>query len=245
MGPVTVALYSAAMVIAKQPLEFLFSVANTRVYPQMMACYENEGAKAASRKMAELTSGFAFLTFPAAAGLILVREPFARLFLAPDYVETAIVLVPFVVLATLLAGFKSFVYEMIFHMAQRNATSAWTSVPALIAGALTMVFLIPRYGIIGCVAGYTVQYVVLFCTVFFVTRRWMRIPTPWLDLLKTAIATAGMAGALMTLSPFTSHLPVAIDLAFRIGAGALTYVIIVFLLRPGPVLEYFPHRAAR
>jgi O-antigen/teichoic acid export membrane protein len=129
-------------------------------------------------------------------------------------------------------------------MVQRSDTNAWNSVPALIIGALLMLYFIPDYGILGCLIGYTFQFIVLLLTTFLTARHWIRIPTPWLDLLKIAIATAGMAGALLTLSPFTSHLPVAIDLAIRIGAGALTYAVIVFLLRPGPVLEYFPHRAA-
>ncbi|MFZ1109184.1 MAG: lipopolysaccharide biosynthesis protein [Rhodomicrobium sp.] len=244
-GPATVALYSAAMVLAKQPMEFLFSVSNTRVFSHVMASYENEGPQAAPKNLAELTSGFAFLTFPAAAGIILVRDPFARLFLAPDYVDMAKVIIPFVVIATLLSGFKNFVFDMIFHMTRRSATNAWSSIPALIAGTLAMICLIPYYGIMGCVISYTAQSIILFLTVFFTTRRWIRIPVPWLDLLKTAIATSGMAGMLIAVTPLTLHLPVAIDLAVRIGAGVLTFGAFAFLLRPGPVLEYFPHRAVR
>lgn len=245
VGAEAVALYAAGAMLARQPMDFLFSLAGVRVFPLMMEDYERGGVARARRRMAELTSSVIFMTLPAAVGILLVAEPMVKLLLAPDYAEAAIMIMPLAVVAALLAGFKSFILEQIYHMVKRNALSALATAPAAVVGLAAMAVLVPKWGIWGCALAYLIQNVTLFVTSFLVTRRLMSFPIPWNDIVRTVAATAVMAGALLLLEAPLSALPTAVHLVVAILLGVAVYVVAVLVLRPSPVEDLVPARFRR
>lgn len=245
VGPEAVALYAAGAMLARQPLDFLFSLAGVRVFPLMMEDYERGGAARARRRMAELTSSVVFMTLPAAVGILLVADPMVKLLLAPDYAEVADTVVPLAVVAALFAGFKTFILEQVYHMVKRNGISAAATTPAAFVGLAAMALLVPRWGIWGCALAYLIQNAALFAVNFVVTRRLMAFPIPWSDLLRTAGATAVMALALRLLDGPLSSLPHALHLAIAIPIGMVVYAAAALVLRPSPVEELVPARFRR
>jgi O-antigen/teichoic acid export membrane protein len=238
-GPSSVALYAAAAVLAKQPMDFLFGLA-PRAFYQLIEAFECKGPIIAGQRLGELISAMAIITFPAAAGLIMVSKPISCLLLAPEYVSTATIVVPFTVIAALCSGFKLFVFDHIFHMMRRNLLNVINSIPGAVVGIALMILLIPRYGIIGCSVAYLVQHVFSLATTMIVTRHQMRIIVPWTDLLKVSLATIGMIGVLELLANTTVSLNANGQLVVLIGAGVLAYGSLLTLLRPSQILEFLP-----
>lgn len=245
VGPEAVALYAAGAMLARQPLDFLFSLAGVRVFPLMMEDYERGGVVRARQRMAELTSSVLFMTLPAAIGILLVADPMVKLLLAPDYAEAATTVVPLAVFAALFAGFKTFILEQVYHMVKRNGVSAAATTPAAFVGLAAMAVLVPMWGIWGCALAYLIQNITLFATSYVVAQRLMAFPIPWNDIARTAAATGAMAAVLLLLQAPLSALPNAAHLALAVVIGVAAYVVAALVLRPSPVEDLVPARFRR
>lgn len=245
VGTEAVALYAAGAMLARQPMDFLFSLAGVRVFPLMMEDYERGGVELASRRMAELVSSVVFMTLPAAAGILLVADPMARLLLSPDYAATAELVIPFMVAAAFLAGLKTFILEQIYHMVKRNGLGAAAAVPAMLVGLLAMALLVPKYGIWGCAVAFMLQNATLFVVNFAIVQTLLTFPLPWNDILRTLGATAAMAVVLRLVDPVLATLPTAAHLGLDIACGVVVYVAAVLVLRPSPVEDLLPARFRR
>jgi O-antigen/teichoic acid export membrane protein len=245
VGAEAVALYAAGAMLARQPMDFLFSLAGVRVFPLMMEDYERGGVELATRRMAELISSVVFMTLPAAAGILLVADPLARLLLAPDYAATAELVIPLMVAAAFLSGLKTFILEQIYHMVKRNGLGAAAAVPSMLVGLLAMALLVPKYGIWGCAVAFLLQNATLFVVNFAIVQTLMSFPLPWRDILRTLGATAVMAVVLRLVEPLLVPLPVGAHLGIAVALGILSYVAAVLVLRPSPVEDLLPARFRR
>ncbi|TBW34526.1 lipopolysaccharide biosynthesis protein [Siculibacillus lacustris] len=241
-GAAAVALYAAGVMLAKQPMDFLFSLAGVRVFPLLMEDYERGGPEVAGRRLSELISGVGFITLPAAAGVVLVAEPMAGLLLAHDYVDAAVVVLPLAVATALFAGFKTFVLDQIFHMVKRNGLNATISLPAALVGLAALMLLVPRWGIWGCALAYLIQFAFLFATTFVVTRRLMPFPIPWGDLGRIVAATAVMSAAVWAVRPLTAGTGVLVQLGVGVVVGIVVYGAAALVIRPSAVAEFLPRR---
>jgi O-antigen/teichoic acid export membrane protein len=244
-GAEALALYAAGVMLARQPMDFIFSLAGVRTFPLLMEDYERGGAARGGKRLAELISGIVFITLPAAAGIILVAQPMTRLLLAEDYVATAALVIPVAVVSALLVGFKSFVLDQVFHMVKRNGLNAVISLPAAIVGIGAMLLMVPKWGVLGCAVAYLIQYLFMVAVTFVVTRRLLPFPIPWGDIGRTVLATLAMVVVLLVARGTLEHLPTAIDLAASIVLGIATYVGAALVLRPSPVEDLVPARFRR
>lgn len=245
VGAEAVALYAAGVMLARQPMEFLFSLAGVRTFPLLMEDYERGGAALGGKRLAELISGIVFITLPAAAGIVLVARPMTDLLLAKDYVETAAIVIPVAVISAFLIGFKSFVLDQVFHMVKRNGLNAMISLPAALVGLGAMAYMVPKWGVLGCALAYLSQYVFLVTVTFFVTRRLLPFPIPWSDIGRTIVATVVMAAVLLAVRGPLAGLPTAVDLVVSIAMGMAAYVGAALVLRPSPVEDLVPARFRR
>lgn len=245
VGAEALALYAAGVMLARQPMEFIFSLAGVRTFPLLMEDYERGGAARGGKRLGELISGIVFITLPAAAGIVLVAQPMTRLLLAESYVATAALVIPVAVVSAFLVGFKSFVLDQVFHMVKRNGLNAVISLPAAIVGIGAMLLMVPKWGVLGCAVAYLIQYVFMVAVTFVVTRRLLPFPIPWGDIGRTVLATLAMAAVLLVARGSLERLPTAIDLAASIVLGIVTYVGAALVLRPSPVEDLVPARFRR
>jgi O-antigen/teichoic acid export membrane protein len=242
-GPSSVALYAAAVVLARQPLEFIFGVMNTRIFAHLAALHDQQGTKAASQALTELIGGVALVIVPSAVGLVLVRDVMARVLLPADYAEVAGEIIPLVVAAALASGIKSFVYDQIFHMLRRTTANALTSIPALVIGFGAMYGLITAFGILGCAIAYALQFGVLLVSTVVVTHRWMPVSLPWSDLARIGAAGAIMAVLVSATLSFLSTVSALLALVAAVAVGAVSYAAAVWVLRPTPIRNLLPAAA--
>jgi O-antigen/teichoic acid export membrane protein len=240
-----VAFYAAGVMLARQPMEFLFSLAGVRVFPLLMEDYERGGDASARLRMAELISSVTFIAMPAAAGILLVAEPMCRLLLAPDYAEAAMLVLPPAVFAALFTGYKAFVLEQVYHMKKRVGLSGLVTVPAAVIGVLAMTLLVPVWGVWGCALAFLIQNMALFAISFVVTRRLMRFAIPWADLGRTAAATAVMVFVLLALHPLLGALPLIANLLASIILGVAAFALAALFFRPEPLEDLLPERWQR
>ena len=243
-GPVALATYAAAVTLARQPLEFIFSVINVRTFPELMEAYETGGAKAGSERIADLISVMAMLACPAAIGLALVADPLARTFLSPAYVETARTVIPLGALAGIFVGFKMFVFDQPLHMTKTIWRNIVVTVPVLLASLGLSAVLASHFGAAGCVIGIVIQAALALAISVVQAHQAIPVALHTDDLARIGLMCAAMAVAVATVRFVTAdaHWPAAVELAAAVVAGGVSYAATGWLLMPRPVRDLLPGR---
>lgn len=244
-GPAALATYAAAITLARQPLEFIFSVVNVRTFPELMEAYEQGGPKAGAERLADLISIMAMLAFPAAIGLALVADPLARTFLTPAYVETARAVIPLGAVAGLCFGFKMFVFDQAFHMAKTIWRNIIATFPLALAGLALMAILASRHGAIGCVIAVVMQYLGALTISIMQARQLVPLHIHRDDLARIGLMCAVMIVTVVLALSATAHWPAAVQLACAMVAGASSYGGAGLILRPRPVRDLLPQRSGK
>ena len=244
-GPAALATYAAAITLARQPLEFIFSVVNVRTFPELMEAYEQGGPEAGGERIGDLVSIMAMLACPAALGLALVAEPLARTFLTPAYVETARTVIPLGAFAGLCFGFKVFVFDQAFHMTKTIWRNIIAIVPVTVVGLVLMALLSVRYGAVGCVIAVALQYAAALTISVVQARRLIPLRMHRDDLARIGLMCAAMAMAVVLVLAALGTWPAALQLAASVTAGALCYAGAGLLLKPGPVRDLLPRHASK
>ena len=245
-GAAELAIYVAAVVLARQPMEFLFGIINVRAFPELMEAYERGGPARGAARLSELLCAMLLVALPAAAGLAIVAAPLARVLLPPAYGEAAGLIIPLGALAGLLAGLKFFVFDQAFHMAKAGWQSALALVPAVLVGVVLIGWGASAYGPVGVAAAVSAQFAVALGIGVVFTHRLLPFVWPWSEIGRIAGMTLVMAAAaLATLAALTSAGALA-QLLAAMTAGALAYALAGLWLRPGPIREVLAHaRLAR
>ncbi len=245
VGAEAVAVYAAGVMLARQPLDFLFSLVGVRTFPLLMEAYERDGDAAARGRMSELVSGVTFIALPAAVGIVMVADPMSRVLLSPDYAAAAVRVLPPAVLAAVFIGYKTFVLEQVYHMKKRTGLGGLVTLPAALVGLAAMAVLVPRWGVWGCAIAYLIQNFALFAVNFVVARRLMAFAIPWHDLARTAAATLAMAAVLALAARPLSLLPLPLELVGSIVLGVVVFGSVAWVVRPAPLDELLPARFRR
>ena len=244
-GPADLAVYAAAIVLARQPLEFLFAIVNVRAFPEMMEAYEGGGPVQGAARLAELLCAMALVALPSAAGLALVASPLARLLLPLPYVDAAQWVIPFGALAGLMAGLKFFVFDQAFHMAKAGWQSTLTLVPPALLGLVLIAWGAQAVGPAGVAAAVAVQFALALAISIAFTHSLLPFVWPWAELRKIAGMTVAMATAAWLAMHFTVAQAAAVQLAAAIASGIVAYALAGLWLRPGPIAEVLAYARPR
>jgi O-antigen/teichoic acid export membrane protein len=239
-GPAALATYAAAVTLARQPLEFIFSVVNVRTFPELMAVYEKSGPKAAGERMGDLISVMAMLSCPAAIGLALVADPLARTFLTPAYVDTARLVIPLGAAAGLMVGFKMFVFDQVLHMTKRIWPNILATLPVTLLGVALSAVLASRLGAAGCVVAVLVQSTLALTISIVQSSRLVPIKPHAPDLARIALMCAAMVVAVTVVLATLDARPAAVQLAGAIMIGGVIYAAAGWILKPRPVRDLLP-----
>lgn len=241
-GAAALATYAAAVMLARQPLEFLFSVINVRTFPELMATYETAGPKVAGERMGDLISIMALLACPAALGLALVAGPLAEAFLPSGYVAPARAIIPLGAAAGLMVGFKAFVFDQVLHMRRKIWANTLMVLPISVAGLVLSAVLAGRIGAVGCAIGLLLQAGLALAVSLVQAVRLLPMAVRGADLGRIALMCAAMAVSVSAILAVLAGGPASLRLACAVVGGAGCYVVTGLLLRPGPVRDLLPAR---
>ena len=236
-GPADLAVYAAALVLARQPLEFLFAIINVRAFPEMMEAYEQGGPAQGAARLGDLFCAMLLVALPSACGLALTASPLARLLLPQAYVATAQWVIPFGALAGLLAGLKFFVFDQAFHMAKAGWQSALTTIPPVLAGLALIYWGAQAIGPAGVTMAVAAQFALALAISIYFTHRLVPFVWPWAELGRIAAMTLLMSIAAASALLATAGLAAALQLAAAMLCGVVTYAAAGLWLRPGPIRE--------
>src|SRR5690606_21646245 len=197
-------------------------------WPLVVRALEREGAGAARELALRGTALLLAIAVPSAAGLALLSREIGGLLLGEGFRHAA--LLPVLAAATLLAGVKTYHFDLAFQLGLRTAlnVSVWLLVAAANVGF--NLWWIPAWGLPGAAASSLAAYALGLAASAWLGRRVFALPFPWRDLARVLAATAAMAAVLIAW-PFAPSIEearsgaAATQLALQIVSGAAAYAV--------------------
>lgn len=226
-------LYGAASSLARQTLTALLQVINLAAFPLAIAAYKHNDHAAARHHFEKSFILLLGVGLPAAAGLAVLAGPIAQLVLGAAYVEAATRLMPWLALAALLQGLRSFYTDQAFQLVGETRKCMNN---LLLTGVLTVplsVLLIYWRGMDGAVYGTTLGFAVSL-VLSWSAQKTFRLPLPLRESGWIGAATLLMILVIWPLRHLNGVGPVLA----AIGAGGLVYMAVMLV---GDVLHIRSH----
>lgn len=219
MGSGFTGRYAAGYDLASQSLGVVLMVVNLAAYPLAVRALERDGEPAAREQLARNFVLLLAVGVPGAVGLAMLAPGFSRLFLGEEFRATAEVLVPLIALGALLAGLRSYYFDLSFQLGRRTIGQVWVTLAAALLNVGLNLAWIPRQGLVGAAWATVVAYAGALGMSWLLGRRIFPVPLPAGQALRIAIATAGMAAVLWVLPDRTG----TVSLLARVSTAGLAY----------------------
>ena len=215
--------YAAAGDLTAQTIGFLFAALYLAWYPRMVAAHAAMDAP----ELARLAQRYALLALaillPACVGFVLLREAVIGVFFGAAYVSVATKLLPWLALATALAGLRMYFFDMALYLTARMTSQLRNVGIAAIFSVAMGLYLVPRHGVIA--AGWVAvmaQVLALLLSVW-TGRGVVSWRLNWGAVWPVFTSSALMLAALVLL-PKQPGLPLFLNLMLQLGVGLLAYV---------------------
>ena len=218
--------YHAGYSLAHRTLDILFIWLGLAGVPATIAALERGGREAmepAARAQAQL---MVLITLPAAVGLATIARPLAELMVGEELRAPAQRVIPWIAAAGWFSGFKAYYLDQAFTLGRRPGLMLiGTALPAVLNVILNLL-LIPRFGLDGAMIATTASMMVGAAASYAVGTRVLRLPLPWLTVIRCGLSAWGMALAVH----YTPAIGGAAELLLKAGVGAVAYGLLVLLL---------------
>jgi O-antigen/teichoic acid export membrane protein len=221
MGPEAVGLYSAAYNFSDYVRVVLFTSIGQALIPIYARLYEEQGREPTVRFVERSLRMYVILCAAVLAGMSAVGGDVLTL-LASDRYSTASAVIPLVVAAMCLDAGSPF-FSAGMYLAKSNHRIVKYVVIAAVGNLLLNLLLVPRMGIVGCAAATLVSYIFVNAGSWHIGSRFLPVRFPLADVLKFG----ALALVMYLVVREVSLAPRWLDLAAKIGAGVVTYTLLV------------------
>ncbi len=226
LGSREAGLYAPGYDLAQYSLGVLMMIVNLAAYPLIIHAMEQEGGAAAQHQLRKNALLLLTVSLPAAVGLVVCATNIAGIALGEAFRQTAVILIPWITLASLIAGFKAFYLDLSFQLGRYTMGQVWVALFAAGINLLLNLYWIPRIGILGAAYATVVAYTAGFILSWYLGRRVFVLPAPPPESGKVLLASLIMAVALWP----TLNASGWVVLFGQIMLGITTYSLSLLLL---------------
>lgn len=219
-------MYAVGYDLARQSLGLLLLIINLAAFPLAVKAMNEGGDESVKKQMKENGTVIMLLSFPAAAGLAMLASNMSSLFLGEDFRESAARLIPWISVATLIVGMKTFHFDLIFQLKKSTVHQIWAALSAACTNLLLNLWWIPLYGFMGAAYATVVSYCVALLISILLGRSLLILPFPIIDAVKIAASTLVMALVLWPILQYKG--PVALVAQISVGIAVYSLMVLVF-----------------
>jgi O-antigen/teichoic acid export membrane protein len=196
IGTEAAGLYAPGYDLAHHSIGVLMTIVNLAAYPLAVRALESYGESAAQKQLQNNVILLFAVAIPAATGFALCSSNIANVLLGEEFRESAIILIPWIALATVLSGFKSYYLDLSFQLGRNTIGQVWTVLIAALVNLLLNILWIPEFGLPGAAYATVVAYLVAVIVSWKLGKREFALPVIPLQVLKIFFASMIMAAAL-------------------------------------------------
>ena len=241
VGTGAVGVYAVGYDIADKALKSVMYSVGAATLPTAVRTLEQKGEAAARLQLEQNVIILVAMGLPTAAGLCLIAPNLAGL-VGREFHDEAVTLIPLIAIGTFLACLRSNYLDHAFHLGKRALPlTLVTAITAVMNVALNLL-LIPYFGMVGAAYATVISFIIAVGAGFTLGRRVFRLPMPWLEFLKIAVAVAVMATAVLLLPELGGTIAA---LALKISVGGVVYLTMAGLLKIGGIRDILPALRSR
>lgn len=232
LGERAAGVYSAGYNLAWSLITLLMMVVNSAAYPLAVNTLEKKGVADAQSQIIRNGNLLLLVSCPATAGLVVLARDIASVVLGEDFQQDGTHLIRWIALAALVAGVKSYHFDLAFQLGKHTLGQVWVTGVAAVTNLLLNWYLIPRVGIWGAAWSTLVAYALALGLSALMGRCVFAIYTDWRQAGKIVFSTLVMSKTLTLVAPTES----LVTLLEKVGIGILTYSA-AMLLTNGPEVQ--------
>jgi O-antigen/teichoic acid export membrane protein len=193
LGTAEAGIYGAAYDFSHRSLWVFMMAAFLASGPLIFRSFEHGDAAACREHLQRLARLHIVVALPAAMMLAAAAPLVARIVFGPEFRADAALLMPWIVAATLVAGLQAFYASLFFMLPKRTGTNALISLGGSLVNVPLTILLVHQLGIVGAAIATLATYLLVLTGTCLVGRRFVRLPWPVADTVKSLGACA--AGA--------------------------------------------------
>jgi O-antigen/teichoic acid export membrane protein len=220
LGESQTGVYAAGYDLAQQTITTIMTIVNLAAYPLAVRALEKNGEEAAFRQLRKNGTLLMAVAFPSCAGLAILAPSVAQVFLGEAFQETGAILIPWISLAALLSGIRSYHFDLAFQLGNRTVKQVWVLAGAGALNLLLNVILIPYAGVIGAAYASVASFMLGIGLSVALGRSILKVPLAPQGWYKILVATAIMA---LVIDFIRWEQNVVLSLATQVAVGVLTY----------------------
>ncbi|MCX9154889.1 polysaccharide biosynthesis C-terminal domain-containing protein [Niveibacterium sp. 24ML] len=225
VAPAQLGAYGAAGDLAQQGFGLLFSAFHLAWFPRLISAWERRAPdlQAQLDRYAQLSL---LVMVPATLGFALVAHELAGALLGSAFRDDAARVMPWLALAALLGGLRTYLFDLPLHLGQRMGVQSAIAGGCALLGVTLNLLLVPRYGIAAAAAVAVLAQGCGCVASYWVGRRTLSPRWAMRDLGAVGAGALGMALAVMAV-PMSAGatLLVATTLAAKVLLGGLVYAL--------------------
>ncbi len=221
LGVEAAGLYAAPYDLTMRSLHVLMIVVAMAGNPIVMRTYESDGEAAARPLMLRQAELLLAVGLPATIACALLAPAIATLLLGQAFRASAVQLMPWIALGTLLIGFQALYVALAFSLPRKPLQETWVIALGALLNLVLNLLLIPRWGLVGAAVATVAAYAFILVVTLHIGRRLMPLPLPVAGLAKILAACALWAAILWPVRQTISLLPVAMHAIVAAAAYGL------------------------
>lgn len=219
-------LYAASADFTMQTLMMLMMSVNLAAVPVIHKTINSQGESEAKKLLSRNILLLVAVGFPACCGLFILAPSITNLVLGEEFGVTAASIVPWIAVAGLLLGLKSYYFDLSFQITKRTVAQFYIMIGLVVLNGILNLWLIPEQGIQGAVKATLISAVAaLICSGIW-GRYYFQLPFPSNDIYKIIMATFTMGCAIALIREYQGLVAVV----FQVLTGVLTYTLAIFTL---------------
>lgn len=222
-------LYSVSYDLASHSLGIFMMVVNLAAYPLAVNALEKQGRDAANVQLSNNVILLLAISFPASAGFALLAPNIAQVFLGESFRAAATGLIPWVILAALLSGIKSFHFDLSFQLGCYTMGQVWVALAAAVVNLILNLIWIPAFGFMGAAYATVAAFAVGIALSIVAGSQVYALPWPNREVCKLALATIGMVLALLPINSLRGGW----QLAVQVSWGTVVFGALLWLMNVG------------
>lgn len=159
LGSYYVGVYSAIYDITFQVMVLVFSTLNLAIYPALIKAFEKEGTVSTISNSS--IKVITFITIPLAGAFIMFSSELSYILFGNEYLEQGAKLMPLLGGAVILAGLRTFYFDLAFQLGQKTKVQFYILLFGAVVNIPLNYILISNFGVVG--AAYSTLLMSFIC----------------------------------------------------------------------------------
>ncbi|MGQ9738917.1 MAG: oligosaccharide flippase family protein [Armatimonadota bacterium] len=199
IGDHAAGVYAAGYDLASQILLVLMVIINTAAFPLILNDLEQRGIEPARQQLSRNIFLLLAVATPFTAGMVLFAPEVARTVLGQRFQETATSLIPWIAIASLFNGLRSYHFDLAFQVGKSTVHQLWVMGVAILVNVALNLIWIPHYGVMGAAWSTLAAYAAALLASVVVGRRFFPLPVNWRGMVRVGLAVLAMLGVWLSL----------------------------------------------